>query len=165
MKLTMRNGVWETNSSSVHSITVTEKGLRKCHLKPRADGYIHVELRYFGKDDELFYGQKDKLAYLLTCVAYMCGCGYGCAISEDYERFYGSYQFQYVEEAVMHYIAEHNPEMQVKGIRVDKLEKAEIDHQSIPEYGEFPIGVSIWNEKSMQDFIFNSYVALHTDCD
>lgn len=163
MKLTIRDGVWETNSSSVHTLTVTEKGLRKCHLKPRDDGYIHIPLRYFGKDDEYFYNQKDKLSYLLTNVAYMCGCGYG---DDDYERYYDSYQFKYVEEAILKYIAKHNPEMSVKGLRVDNLEKAEIDHQSMPEYGDFEMkSISIWNEKSMQDFVFNSYIALHTDCD
>lgn len=158
MKFTIRNKVWETNSSSVHSIVISDKGLRKSKLKPCKDGYIHIALQYFGKELCVYWEQKDKLSYLLTCAAYMAGCIYG---SNDYEHFYGSYYFKNIEEAILNYI--NDPA--VLGIKIYDLEKAEIDHQSAPEYGEFPIDVNIWNEKSIQNFVFNSYVALKTDCD
>ena len=161
-KYTIREGVWETNSSSVHSITINPRGLRKCNLKPQADGYIHIPLRYFGKDEHTYKSQKDKLSYLLTCVAYMASCGYG---DGDYERYYDDYHFKCVEDAIRHYIESSDSDYTILGIKVDHLDKAELDHQSIPEYGEFPIDVNIWDEKSIQNFVFNSYVYLHTDCD
>lgn len=160
MKITIREGVWETNSSSVHSISISNKGMRKCKLKPKKDGYIHVKVRYWGTDLEYFPNQKDKLSYLLTCVAYLTGCGNGWA---DYSNFYEDYRFKYIEEAVRHYYEETTGKYDCLGIKVDNLEKAEIDHQSIPEY-DVPF-VNVWNEKSIQEFIFNSYISLKTDCD
>ncbi len=162
MKYTIRDGVWETNSSSVHSMVVKNTGLRNCRLKPRADGYIHVPLHYYGLEEKYYWTQKEKLAYLLTCVAYMASCGNGTA---DYDRYYDDYHYQYVNDAVRHYLEEHDKRYDVLGVKVDKLEDAELDHQSIPEFGEFPIAVSIWNEESIQNFIFNSYVGLKTECD
>lgn len=161
MKFTIREDVWETNSSSVHSLVVSDKGLRKCKLRPREDGYIHIKIRYWGKKLEYFPNQKDKLSYLLTCVAYCCGCGYG---NDDYERYYDDYRFKYIEEAVVHYYEETTGKSDCLGIRVDNLADAKIDHQSIPEYGEVPF-VSVWDEKSIQNFIFNSYISLKTDHD
>ena len=161
MKYTIREGVWETNSSSVHSISISNKGLRKCRLKPREDGYIHVRARYFGRELKYYPNQKDKLTYLMVCVAYCCGSRYGCA---DDEQFYDDYRFKCIEEAVRHYYEETTDKHDCLGIRVDNLEKAELDHQSIPEYGDLPF-VDVWDEVSIQNFIFNSYISLKTDGD
>jgi hypothetical protein len=162
MKITIREGVWETNSSSVHSLVYSEKGLRKSKFKPRVDGFIHVKVGYYGKDEKVYWSQKDKLSYLLTCVAYMCGCAYR---SNDYTTYYHSYEFQQVEKAVLDYIKKDDPETTIQGIKVDNLEEAEMDHQTIPEYGEFPIPISIYWEPAIQNFIFNSYIGLETGCD
>lgn len=161
MKMTIRRGVWETNSSSVHSLSVSNKGMRKCKLRPREDGYIHVKVRYWGLNLEYFPNQKDKLSYLLTCVAYCCGCGNGY---EDYGQYYDDYRFKYIEEAVRHYYEETTGKADCLGIRVDNLKDAQIDHQSVPECGDIPF-VNVWDEKSIQNFIFNSYISLKTDCD
>lgn len=161
MKYTIREGVWETNSSSVHSISISSKGMRKCRLKPAKDGYIHVKARYFGTELKYYPNQKDKLTYLMVCVAYCCGSGYGWA---DYEQFYDDYRFKYIEEAVRHYYEESTGKHDCLGVRVDNLEKAELDHQSIPYGAEVPF-INVWNEKSIQEFIFNSYISLKTDCD
>ena len=157
-KYTIRKGVWETNSSSVHSLIVSKDGLRQSQLKVDKDGYIHIPLGRFGRDYHVYTSQEDKLSYLLTCVAYMAGCVYG---NDDYEKYYSNYYFEEVEEAILDYLPEHT----AKGIKVSNLSHAELDHQSIPAYGEFPIDVNIWNPRSIQNFVFNDYIMLETESD
>ena len=161
MKRVVRKNVWETNSSSVHSLSVSKKGLEKSELEPSKDGYIHVTMQYFGRELNYYYSQMDKLCYLLVCCCYMAGCVHDI---NNVNTLYEDYHFQAIQEAVRHYIEQWGRH-DVLGIKVDHLELAELDHQSIPEYGEFPIDVNIWNEESIQDFIFNSYISLKTDCD
>ena len=39
----IRGEIFETNSSSVHSLTFGTYGMEKCKLKVHKDGYIHTD--------------------------------------------------------------------------------------------------------------------------
>lgn len=148
MKRNIRYKVWETNSSSVHSLYVDHKGLQKNHLK-RKDGYVIADFGQFGKEYNLYMDQNDKLSYLLTEIFYIKH------YSEDIED---TYEFESLEDAIKDYDSD------IKGIKVLKKITPEIDHQSIPEYGESKF-VKYWDKSSIQNFLFNKYIGFTTGCD
>lgn len=67
MKIQIRNGAWETNSSAVNSLCWSPKGAEKNHLTVHEDGYVHVILdRFYDTDHHQFFTQKEKLKYIVT---------------------------------------------------------------------------------------------------
>ena len=148
MKRNIRYKVWETNSSSVHALYVDHTGLQKNHLKHK-NGYVIADFGQFGKEYNLYMDQNDKLSYLLTEICYTK------LYSEGIED---TYEFERLEEAIKDY------DPTVKGIKVLKEVKPEIDHQSIPSYGESKF-VNYWDKGSIQNFLFNKYIGFTTDCD
>ena len=60
MKLTIRKGVWETNSSSVHAISITKKNIEK-HLNPLAVHFNHGE---YGWGHNVYSSVDSKASYL-----------------------------------------------------------------------------------------------------
>lgn len=149
MKKQIRNNVFETNSSSVHSISISGKGLRKNKMKIYPDGKIHVELNEFGKDLNFYSTQKMKLSYLCT----LCWYENGMTV-DDIED---CYHFQCLEEMIREYTG-------ADGILITSEKKAGIDHQSVPEWGGNDV-VNLNDKDDMKQFVFNSYISLKTDCD
>ena len=147
MKRNIRRGVWETNSSSVHSIVI-DKGGREPSNLPVKDRKIQIDFGRFGKDERVFSSQYDKLSYLITCCYYLCGF--------DYEDIYDNYEFQRIQEVVCRYAG-------VKGIRIIGKNEPSIDHQSQP-YEGIEI-INTYHDDEIIDFVFNKYISLGTDCD
>lgn len=147
-----RLGLFETNSSSVHSI-VFAGPLDKSELTVR-NGYIITKFGTFGGDGETYYDQKTKLSYLVSNIWYICHWP-----QEEYweEDLYGSYVWKCLEEAVCPYVGKN-----VLGIRIAKSSPREpdIDHQSVPEYSDVNL-VNVYNRNEVQRFIFNHNVGLH----
>ena len=78
MKLTIRNNVWETNSSSMHSIAVLNNTGQYTHDEMLDDLYIHNGKWDIWSDDDLSFGRypfkiltsfKDKLCYAIASFA------------------------------------------------------------------------------------------------
>ena len=66
----IRNSVFETNSSSSHSITIGKQGILSPFCIPiNDDGYVVGEFGEFGWGYEKLKSQSEKLSYLLTMVA------------------------------------------------------------------------------------------------
>ena len=65
----IRNNVFETNSSSVHSLVINSEGLEPSNLKidPKTD-HIIVNTQYFGTEYNIYNDQEDKLSYLITYI-------------------------------------------------------------------------------------------------
>lgn len=75
MKKQIRFGMFETNSSSVHSLQISNKHMYKSKLKIEDDGYVHVSLtEYYGKDEKNYKGQREKLTYVVTWIYIYFGC-------------------------------------------------------------------------------------------
>lgn len=145
----IRKEVFETNSSSVHSLVISNDGLEKSNLKLNKEGKIEITFGSFGKDFNIYSSQYDKLSYLITLLYYISN-GF------NYESIYDNYEFKLVEEAICEYTG-------AKGIKILTKYKPEIDHQSQPYYG-IEI-VNVYNKDEIINFVFNKYISLKTDCD
>lgn len=148
MRKQIRNEVFESNSSSVHTLTISKAGREPSKFIPDKDGYIHVDYGQFGKNYEIYDSQYDKLSYLVT-LCYYCANVYG--------ETRDTYQFKCIEDAIIEYT-------ECNGIIIDEVEIPEIDHQSQPWDGDITF-INVYDEDSIIDFVFNKYVALKTSCD
>lgn len=146
MKTIIRRNVFETNSSAVHSLVISDEGMEQSNLPMDDDGYVLVKFGSFGKDERIFTSQEDKLSYLITQCYYL---------NHWDEDIYDNYHFRNVKEAICEYTG-------AKGIKIIGGEP-DIDHQEYPEY-ELNL-VNEYNSSSIQSFVFNKYVALETRCD
>ena len=144
----IRKNVFESNSSSVHTLVISKQGREPSKFIPDEDGYIHVDYGCFGRNYQIYDSQYEKLSYLVTLCAY-CANLYG--------QTKDTYQFECIEEAVKNYTGGN-------GIIIDEKEEPEIDHQSCPWDGDITF-INIYDEDSVIDFVFNRYAALRTDCD
>lgn len=149
MKLTIRSNLFETNSSSVHSIVYKNQELSEPDLpiNPKTGNIIgHLDTFdcVFDYDD-----QDMKLAYILTCFYYQEGM--------DLEKVKESWYFRELEEMLQEYCG-------CAGLEISDYGDPYIDHQSVPDrYGEN--GLFRYDKNSMKNFIFNKNVVLHSEYD
>lgn len=149
MKQQTRRHVFETNSSSVHSLVIDKSGLEPSVLPIDKNKYILTDFGNFGKNYSIYNTQEDKLSYLVTLLYYATQC----CIDEIEE----TYEFKMIEKYICQYTG-------ASGVKVIGNEDPYIDHQSVPDYGNIGI-VDIWDKDQVLGFIFNKYVSLQTDCD
>lgn len=157
----IRHSVFETNSSSTHSVCIHRNRIEQNTMVVRDDGYIHATLGEFGWEVKDYYSQEEKLSYLLTMAAHKNG------LSIDY---YGNEEENQKEidalqetEDFKHISSEVAKHAGCNGVVID-YSTGYIDHQSHEDYcsmGDFlnDYGVSIL------EFIFGSGVVVHTDND
>lgn len=167
MKQVYRRRCFETNSSSVHTITYSTKSIQPSTFVLDDDGYINIVLRYFGRESAMYTDQYTKLQYLMVC----CWDGAGW----DLEKMLNGYNFLEIQDAIMDYVPFCN------GIRVtypkelmsdnepyddsyDYYGVVGLDHQSHIEYGEITI-INIWDHEAVQNFVFNPNIILTTGSD
>lgn len=148
MKRKIRKGVFETNSSSVHSLVISNEGREPSEFKFNNDGEIEIDFGQFGKDERVYTSQYDKLSYLITCLYYLSGW----EINDIYDRW----EFREIKDAICKYTG-------ATGIKILGKQEPEIDHQSQP-YSRIEI-IDIYDEDAVINFVFNKYVSLKTDCD
>lgn len=148
MKRKIRKNVFETNSSSVHSLVISNDGRELSEFKLNKHGEIEVDFGQFGKDLRFYTSQYDKLSYLITCLYYLSGW--------EVEDIYDRYEFKEIQDAVCKYTGANR-------IKIIGKEEPEIDHQSQP-YSGIEI-IDVYDEEAVINFIFNKYVSLKTDCD
>ena len=146
MNRKIRKGVFETNSSSVHSLVISNEGREPSEFKLNKDGEIEIDFGQFGKDKRIYTSQYDKLSYLITCLYYLSGW----EISDIYDRR----EFREIQEAICKYTG-------ATEIKIIGEQEPEIDHQSQPYDGIEIINVY----DKVINFVFNKYVLLKTDCD
>lgn len=103
MKRKIRNSVFETNSSSMHSLSYTKyKELEKSTLEIDEDGYIHVELGDYTDIKKDLVTQKEKLAFVIS---YM-----------NEELYYGKNDYTYPTEEEFN---EYGPYVKLKEMICD----------------------------------------------
>ena len=66
-----RSNVFETNSSSVHTVTLSDNSVND--LKVSKDGYVHLSMGYYGKEFNYFNNSYDKLSYAILTICYTHG--------------------------------------------------------------------------------------------
>lgn len=68
MKYRIRKGVFETNSSSMHSLVIKgEKKINREQLKINEDGFIEVETDDYTWGNSLLKTAQEKLNYIVSC--------------------------------------------------------------------------------------------------
>lgn len=134
----IRRNVFETNSSSTHSVSITNPELVPSELTvvedyDICDGDATVVVRLEG-----FCGggsrteQESKLAYLILQLMYLTGnsraCGWYCSNSEEVEQareeFYNTDEFEELETEICQYVG-------CKHLRVYPGSEGYIDHDSV----------------------------------
>lgn len=170
MKSKIREGIFETNSSSVHSLVFLNQKLSKPNLRElRIDknGIIKIPFGYFGKDYRIYSSQKEKLSYILTFL--------WCYLDNDFENNYKSSYWQDIKEKIINYINTSCPNKHCVDI-VPVYPKKKIkntdsyynwigfDHQTYPSHLEDCV-VNLYNPQQVLEFIFNKNIGLETNSD
>lgn len=167
--LQIRREVFETNSSSTHSVSIKTGGIIavcESYLNVSDDGYIHVELGDFGWEVESYYEQDVRLSYLLTMAYEKNYDSYSMIEYDDrdyarkrVERFMSTNDFNEISEMV----AKH---ASCRGVIIDVngREEGYIDHQSHEDYRTYKDFLREYR-LSAKEFVFGEGVVLHTDND
>lgn len=138
-----RGNVFETNSSSVHAISISKDGLEPSKLYVDENDKITVELGSFGCDGELTT-QDEKLSYLMTCMYYIYP-----DIPDKNSRVY---PYEQVKKVICEYA-------NIDDIILTNIDDAYIDHQSAPD-DTGDLIINIYDEDSIINFIFNKYITI-----
>ena len=152
----IRQNVFETNSSSVHSLVINSEGLEPSNLKidPKTD-HIIVNTQYFGKEYNIYNDQEDKLSYLITYIITNLQSNY-----DDDEilavELFKDYHFINIENIIKEYC-------NCSGVIVNIDEEGGFDHQTSPYESECI--VNLYDDNEIKNFIFNKYITLKTAWD
>ena len=141
----IRKNVFETNSSSVHTLQISKDVLEPSELKLNKDGNIEVEFGEFGKDYMIYSTQYEKLQYLVSFIAYNYNY-------YDLDELYENYDFSEVRDAICEYTGAND-------IVVVGEAQPYIDHQSADD-----CVIRLYKDEII-NFIFNKFITLKTDCD
>lgn len=157
----IRRNVFETNSSSTHSITfsASTNDPQPNILPIDSDGYIHIRLGEFGWEEASYSDQYNKLSYLITMCAELNGIDFWCITAtkfdESVEELYDCDEFQLISDVIAQYAG-------CEGIKVDQCE-GYIDHQSYEDYTGIPDFLAS-NGTDIIDFVYGK-VIVNTDND
>ena len=174
--ITRRSNVFETNSSSVHTITIDTGNIND--LEVQRDGYIHLSMPYYGKQFDRFNNSYDKLCYALLVVCYTHGiyldwdpdneeymseqeyedeCNYWKDCLEDLMSLE---EYHIIEQCVISELKKNNKECY--GLKIHQS-SCGIDHQS-QEHESLHEFLEENKLSNIHDFIFGNYT-LNTGCD
>ena len=177
MKL-IRNNVFETNSSSCHTVTISDKVLPYDTIYPESDGVIYIESEDFGWSFEDRTNPHDKLSYIfIYLMKYYNIYSYEDRIKisrEEYDKLEWSEKSEHLktdEELFNEYIKNSKQFKLLKKVvcehtgandLIPKLPCGYIDHQSI--YDKDLVNI-FDNEKELKSFLFNpkSYLLTGND--
>lgn len=182
MKKQIRLGLWETNSSSTHTVYFTsgdtQEDISELDKYIQDDGYLHIEFGEFGWEIKSYTDAYTKLQYALTMVV-ETECRYRPILNGDatiiFEETDG---FKAVDSLIARvldcagvivdsnmkidtYYSSWNEGVTMLGIDHDGY----IDHQSsTDDYNSLQDFLDYYNI-SLEKFIFDPNVVLHTDND
>lgn len=164
MKTNIRGSIFETNSSSVHSLVLLNQELSEPdfrELRINKDGVIKIPLGYFGKEHKIYSSQKEKISYILTFL--------WCYFGEDIEWFTDknrNYYWQDIKDEIIFYINKFSPNILCTDIIPVYPKKGLVgfDHQTYPDYLDDCL-VDLYNPKKVVEFIFNKNIVLETNSD
>lgn len=155
-----RNSIFETNSSSTHSLVINPQAdfEKNFNLVLDSDGYISVD----GWDqlhEYVAYGFYEKLSYMLTWMYLRENDNPYWSDAEEISDLV--YPSDYIDttydddyQTILEIIQKHFP--QVKGFRLTNLANVSWDHQTMPYESDFVI--SLYNEAEIEGYLFNNDV-------
>lgn len=142
MRYQIRENVFESNSSSCHALVYKRKDLEPFNLPLDENGKVHIYLDdeyepYSGGSGE-HYEQREKIKYIIT---HICNNKYEYnaeLLEED------SYDYRNLVDAIKEY------EPKFKGFVIHG--EGGVNHQLQDRLDEI---VNLWDEESVQNFLFN----------
>lgn len=156
----IRHNVFETNSSSTHSMIIHHNGIQKNEIPIGEDGYIHVKMNEFGWEVRNYYSQYDRLSYLITMFATTSGAHtLWVSDKDELNKVANDLMNNKWFKGLSKEIAKH---AKCKGLKIDPSE-GYIDHQSC-EYGSVIEFLNEWDTDAME-FVFGHGIIVHTDND
>lgn len=178
----IRKKVFETNSSSVHSLSIEGKDnydytqlndyIEEDYGHNGYGKYLKLNFETFGWywDSELDENSAiAKLEYILTAIACFQGCNISWSSREDREEaikeVMESDDFQKFEDDVKHALSKHD--IHIIGIEISPDEDGYVDHQSL-DYYISPDGMYYIFARdgiTLEDYIFNKCYSLIIDND
>ena len=157
----IRRSVFETNSSSTHSITIS--GLKDIYDFPTTD--LPVRFGEYGWEYEHYYDIEDKLSYVFTMMQYKIGAKYDWGNKRLLKSVIESDYSKWIQEMTM----EHCGKKLIfssKGCKEDEsFPCGYIDHQSTDVLDDFWSNDEKEFKELMKEFIFNSKYGFMTDND
>lgn len=143
MKRQIRRNVFETNSSSMHSLTVKKLGITEYLHVDEVENKVIVEYGEFSWGYDVYDDPETKLSYLITMLSqYSCG------------NIYDTDEFKEINDIVA-------KRCECDGILIDDSSYGYVDHQSIEKIDDLmdEYGCSI------EEFIFDKGIKLIIDND
>lgn len=142
----IRRSVFETNSSSSHSISISGEDSWDIPTYTLYAGFDE-----YGWDNDDFYGVENKLSYVLTMVQYKLK---GVSWEERTPEYILNCDFvKWIREMVDGYC---NQSIEIKLIENDYYPMGYIDHQSTDALDELWSDDELTFKSNMREFIFNS---------
>lgn len=149
---TIRRSVFETNSSSTHSISI----IGKDNYQYPKQNTIHCEFGEYGWGYDKLNTVYEKLSYVLTMIQYKIGT------SENLEEVQESLYYQWLSEM----IKEHTGSTLEVSITGDKYyDIGYIDHQSTDTLDEYWSDIEEEFKSNMREIIFNDKYQIVIDND
>ncbi len=169
MKKQIRRNVFETNSSSIHSLTIRSGNTNSSDLHVDTDNRVEVDFGEFGWEECNYSDQYTKLQYILT----MCACteGQKCITPDE---FFDTEGFKAISDTVANHCNCDGIKIREDSLRTSHWDYSNedyldfdgyIDHQSCEDYSSVADFLEQNNISSVEDFIFNDGIIIHTDND
>lgn len=165
VKINIRKGCFETNSSSMHSVCISKNETEFSTIKVEVgDNMVHVPFGQFGWEVKEYRDPYTKLQYALTMVL-------ETESIKSEEDFYNSEGFKAINEVVESHlncdgvIVDDKFDTGRYGIDTYIDTEGYIDHQSSVDSYKSLQDFLDENGISLEDFIFNTKVILKTDND
>ena len=154
MKITVRNGVFETNSSSTHSVSIRKTPFTMYYNDievSEIDNKVHTKLGQFGWGPEIFCDTSTRLSYLVTML-------YCTEVKYDESNIEGTNGFKEIEDIVKNFC-------KCDGLVIENnVGDPYIDHQSCEDYHSINDFLDDYG-LSIEEFIFSPCVELIIDND
>ena len=157
----IRNSVFETNSSSTHSVSIRHMESGIGIIDVESDNKVHITFGEFGWEVDSYNDARTKLSYLVTMVAEFEHLDIWCSSPWDEDTLNDVLMDSEDFRTLNAIVAER---CDCDGIWVDSSE-GYIDHQSCEDYNCIQDFIDDWGIDSVEDFIFCTNITLHTDND
>ena len=158
----IRQSVFETNSSSTHSVCIHRKNLTcDSNIRVQSDNCVHVNLGEFGWEFEVYCSAKEKLSYILTLLTEVNGINHWCD-TQTYKHQELMDEICNLDEwsTIKKCVCSH---CNCEDLIVDSF-NGYIDHQSYEDYRSVQDFLDDYGI-TLEEFIFSSNVELNTGND
>lgn len=150
MKRLIRHGVFETNSSSCHSISIARGAKIYDTLDVNEDGYVVVTPGEYGWEERTYYDPQEKIDYVYTFIM---------GENDDSQR---QHYLKMLEEVVTEHVG-------CKGVIYDTLDDkycpdGYVDHQSAIYEGGSCLE-ALKSKEALKELLFNPDSYVETDND